>query len=83
MHVSQQNLFALRRLIMSVLPLRATPVLRETLPSFLARMAAVNGLIVRDFAVDMGFSLRKVINLDESATDLLAERSGFEVEDLA
>lgn len=68
---------------MTALPLRVKPVLRETLPSFLARMAAVNGLNARDFAIDMGFSLRKAINLDPTATDLLAVRAGLEAEDLA
>ena len=68
---------------MPALPLRVSPASRETLPSFLSRMAAVNGLNARNFAVDMGFSLRKLVDLDEAAVYCLAERSGLDDDELA
>lgn len=64
------------------LPLRVTPVPRETIPSFLARMAAVNGVGSQDFALDLGFSLRKFIELDMAALEGFAERSDLPPEAL-
>src|SRR5690606_26590376 len=64
--------------MLNPLPLRVTEVARETFPSFLARMAAVNGISAQDFAVDMGFTLRTVIELDESAIQNLADRGGLD-----
>ncbi len=60
------------------LPLRITPVARETVPSFLARLAAVNGLSTRDFAVDMGFTLRRAVELETDTLGILAVRGGLD-----
>jgi hypothetical protein len=43
---------------------------RETVPSFLSRIAAMNGVACTDIALDMGFSLKRVVHLDESALRL-------------
>ncbi len=67
------------------LPLRVEPKFRETIPSFLSRMAAVNGVSASNFALDMGFSLKKIVQLDEVALDYLTTCSGLtgaEVEEL-
>jgi hypothetical protein len=40
-------------------------------------MAAMNGVCSTDFAVDMGFSLRKIIHLEQDALDRLAECGGL------
>jgi hypothetical protein len=64
------------------LPLRVTPVPRETIPSFLSRMAAANGLGSSDFALDMGLTLRKFIELDAKALQRLAELSDLGAERL-
>ena len=40
---------------------------RETVPSFLSRISAMNGVGCIDFALDMGFSLKRVVHLDETA----------------
>jgi hypothetical protein len=45
---------------------------RETVPSFLSRIAAMNGVGCTDFALDMGFSLKRIVHLDESALRQLA-----------
>lgn len=59
------------------LPLRPTPNLRETIPSFLARMSATNGVCAPDFALDMGFSLKRTINLEKGALQALARCGGL------
>jgi hypothetical protein len=59
------------------LPLRVTPGPRETVPSFLSRMAATNGSSATDFSRDMGFSVKQVINLNNDALQRLAEISGL------
>ena len=46
------------------LALRVNPQDRETFPSFLSRMAAVNGTSVLKFCSDMGVSYRGLINLN-------------------
>ncbi len=56
----------------SPLPLRPAPMQRETVPSFLSRIAAMNGVGCTDFALDMGFSLKRVVHLDETALRQLA-----------
>ncbi len=40
--------------MVSQLPLTVTPLPRETLPSFFARLAAANGTDAISFAMDMG-----------------------------
>ena len=51
----------------SPLPLRPAPMQRETVPSFLSRISAMNGVGCIDFALDLGFSLKRVVHLDETA----------------
>jgi hypothetical protein len=51
---------------------------RETAPSYLARLAVVNGVSGSDLAVDMGFSLKRLINLDEAAVRALSEIGGLD-----
>jgi hypothetical protein len=60
------------------LPLRNAPVHRETLPSFLSRLAAVNGVGAADFAVDLGFSIKRFLNLEEDAVRALAGAGGLD-----
>ncbi|MGY6411645.1 MAG: TniQ family protein, partial [Alkalilacustris sp.] len=43
--------------MLKLLPIRTAPMPRETLPSFLSRLAAMNGVTATDFAVDLGVSL--------------------------
>ena len=60
------------------LPLRTKPVPRETLPSFLSRLAAVNGVGAADFAVDLGFSIKRFLNLEGDAVRALAGAGGLD-----
>ncbi len=60
------------------LPLRSAPVHRETLPSFLSRLAAINGLGAADFAVDLGFSIKRFLNLEGDAVRALAGAGGLD-----
>lgn len=46
-------------------------------------MAAMNGVGLRDFCVDMGFSIRKLINLDRDALEIVVELAELEEEQLA
>ena len=46
------------------LVLRPSPACRETFPSFLSRIAAMNGVSAMDFYLDMGFSLKHTIELE-------------------
>lgn len=63
--------------VLNVLPLRPVPVHRETILSFLSRIAALNGVSAADLAMDMGFSIKKIINLEEKAVRGLAECGGL------
>ncbi|MBP0483621.1 TniQ family protein [Sagittula salina] len=65
------------------LPLTVTPRSRETLPSFFARLAAVNGTEPMSFAMDMGFSLKRVIVQDADSLAHVRELSGMSLADLA
>ncbi|WP_211301071.1 TniQ family protein, partial [Aliiruegeria haliotis] len=65
------------RMLPKLLPLRTTPKHRETVPSFLSRMAAMNGVSATDFALDMGFSIKKIVSLDEDALNDLATCGGL------
>lgn len=62
---------------------RPVPKHRETLPSFVSRMAAMNGVGLRDFCVDMGFSIRKLINQDHEALEIIVELAELAEEQLA
>ncbi|WP_232222879.1 TniQ family protein [Sulfitobacter guttiformis] len=53
------------------------PIHRETILSFLSRIAAINGVSAADLAMDMGFSIKKIINLEENAVRGLAECGGL------
>jgi len=50
---------------------RLLPVHRETLPSFLSRLAASKDVKTLDLAMDMGFSFKRLLNQDEEALDRL------------
>ncbi len=58
---------------LSQLSLITRPRLRETLPSFVSRLAAVNGLSFPEFATDMGFSLKRLCQCDDALLSRLAE----------
>lgn len=67
------------------LRLRPTPNRRETHLSFLSRLAATNGVSIADFALDMGFSFKRVISQEKQALRDLAECGGLttdQVDDL-
>ncbi|WP_232716225.1 TniQ family protein [Epibacterium ulvae] len=53
---------------------------KETLPSFLSRLAAANGLDVVSFSKDMGFFFKRVLNFEEAALKRLAEVAGTSAE---
>jgi hypothetical protein len=60
-------------------------MLRETVPSFLSRIATMNGGDCTGFASDMGLSIKRAIHLDESALRQLAncgDLSPDQLEDL-
>ena len=59
------------------LALRVHPQDRETLPSFLSRMAAVNGTSVLKFCSDMGVSYRGLINLNADDLKTFADLSAL------
>ena len=62
---------------MPTLRITLEPNPRETLPSFLSRLAAANGLNVVSFSKDMGFSFKRVLNFEETAFQKLAEVAGI------
>ncbi|PZX10101.1 TniQ protein [Palleronia aestuarii] len=68
---------------MSALPLRPVPVPRETLPSFVSRMAAKNFTSVMEFAQDMGFTFRAVLLLDPAVLDSIARLGGLDDDRMA
>src|SRR5690606_27680965 len=55
------------------LPLRPTLGPRETILSFLSRLAEVNGTGAKDFAVDMAISYKRLLNLEEEPLDALGD----------
>jgi hypothetical protein len=69
--------------VQTPLPLRTAPLPRETLPSFLSRLAAVNGVEASDFAVDLGFSIKRFLNLEEDAVQALASAGGLDADEVA
>ena len=58
-------------------PLRPTPVHRETIPSFISRLAAMRKTTTRKFALHMGTSLRKLSQDDDTALAELAYWGGL------
>ncbi len=49
------------------------PASRETLPSFLSRLAASKGGTAHDLAYDMGVSFKRFLALDSEALEQLAK----------
>lgn len=47
------------------------------MPSYLTRIAALNGVSATEFAQDMGLTLKKIINLEEDAVRALSECGGL------
>lgn len=47
------------------------------MPSFLSRIAAMNRASAIDFCLDMGFSLKRIVNLEETALNSLARLGGL------
>ena len=68
---------------MSELFPRLLPAHRETLPSFLSRLAASKGVKTPDLAVDMGFSFKRLLNQDEEALERLQVWSRLSDDELA
>ena len=64
-------------LMTQTFPLRPTPVLRETIPSFISRLAAMRKTTTRKFALHMGTSLRKLSQDDDTALAELAYWGGL------
>jgi hypothetical protein len=69
--------------VQAPLLLRTAQLPRETLPSFLSRLAAVNGVGAADFAVDLGFSIKRFLNLEEDAVQALAGAGGLDAAEVA
>ncbi|WP_416545761.1 TniQ family protein [Phaeobacter sp. JH209B] len=63
--------------LIETLPLAVEPSERETLPSFFSRMAAINGTDATGFALDLGVSLKRILNQEQEAIDIFATRSGL------
>ncbi|UTH48905.1 TniQ family protein [Loktanella salsilacus] len=61
----------------SPLPLRVCPAPRETIFSFVGRMAAVNRLDTASFCQDMGVPLRSLSNFEPKAVDKVADIAGL------
>ena len=67
------------------LPLHLKPIARETLPSFLARLAAWHRIPTTVFATEMGFSFRRVLQAEPEALEKMASLAPFsqsQMEDL-
>ncbi|MDO6723398.1 TniQ family protein [Celeribacter halophilus] len=65
-----------------MLPLHVKPKPRETLPSFLSRMAAANGCGPAQFSVEMGFSIKRVLNLDPWPLERLCQLAGIDAQEM-
>ncbi|MFP3385698.1 TniQ family protein [Tritonibacter sp. SIMBA_163] len=59
------------------------PVDRETLPSLFSRMAILNGTDAANFALDLGTTFRRILEQDEEAVAIFAERAGLSATQLA
>jgi hypothetical protein len=53
------------------------PVARETLFSFLSRLAAVNGVSATDFCLDMGMSLKRAVGLEPEVIERIGDLGGL------
>ncbi|MGB3464990.1 MAG: TniQ family protein [Cyclobacteriaceae bacterium] len=58
------------------------PPPRETVPSFLSRLASWQRVPVHDYAIEMGFSLKRAVVGEEQAIGRLAELGGLTVSEL-
>lgn len=65
------------------LALTVEPVDRETLPSLFSRMAILNGTDAVNFALDLGITFRRILEQDEEAVAIFAERAGLSATQLA
>ncbi|WP_119837712.1 TniQ family protein [Pseudooceanicola algae] len=65
------------------LALTVEPVDRETLPSLFSRMAILNGTDAVNFALDLGTTFRRILEQDEEAVAIFAERAGVSAMQLA
>ena len=61
---------------MRKLALTVEPFDRETLPSLFSRMAILNGTDAANFALDLGTTFRRILEQDEEAVAIFAERAG-------
>lgn len=61
---------------------RLRPIERETLPSFLSRLATSKGVRTTDLALDMGVSFKRLINQEKDALKRLADWSRLTDEEL-
>lgn len=68
--------------MLKALSRRPLPAHRETILSFLSRIAAMNGVSASAFALDMGFTLKKIINLEKDAVRNLAKCGGLSDEQM-
>ncbi|NSX53278.1 TniQ family protein [Parasulfitobacter algicola] len=68
---------------MKPLALRPEPIHRETLHSFVSRMAAMNRVDTVDFCVDMGFSMKKLIDPNEEVLNIIAAIGGLDVKSVS
>ncbi|MCD1637054.1 TniQ family protein [Martelella mediterranea] len=67
----------------SVLPAPPSPKSRETTISYLSRLAASKGVSAREYASDMGVSLKRVINQEDEALKRMAYWGRLSIEQLA
>lgn len=68
---------------MKPLALRPEPVHRETLHSFVSRMAAMNRVDTVDFCVDMGFSIKKLVDPNVEVLNIIAAIGGLDVKSVS
>lgn len=65
------------------LALTVEPVDHETRPSLFSRMAILNGTDPAGFALDLGTTFRRILEHDEEAVAIFAERAGLSATQLA
>ena len=68
---------------MKPLALRPEPIHRETLHSFVSRMAAMNRVDTVDFCVDMGFSIKKLIDPNKEVLNIIAVIGGLDAKSVS
>jgi hypothetical protein len=76
--LSTQEVYLLGKLALTV-----EPVDRETLPSLFSCMAILNGTDAANFALDLGTTFRRILEQDEEAVAIFAERAGLSATQLA